>query len=165
MAEWLDERALVHVVASIVFVALHVVSGWVMFSVRGSRDRAKITRLLGMSSRSLMPASIALLVAALSGLTMGWIGGYAGTLWWWASVVMLIVVGGAMTPLAGTWMNNVRHAVGLRTQGDKKDAPDPVPATDEALALLLVSRRPELTALVGLGGLAVLVWLMSAKPF
>ena len=165
MTDWLDELALVHVLGAIAFVILHGVSGYVMFAVRRTRDRARITRLLGLSGRSLMPGFIALLVAALSGLAMGWVGGYAGSAWWWTSVVVFIAVTGAMTPLASGWLNAIRHAVGLRTQNDKKDAPDPIPATDEALALLLDSRRPEVVAIIGVGGLAVLYWLMSWKPF
>lgn len=165
MTDWIDELALVHLLASITFIVLHLVSGWAMFGVRATRDRERLARLLAISSRATGPAFIALLVSGISAIALGIVGGYVGRLWWWAAVVVLIAVGGAMTPFAGGWLNSVRHGLGLRTANDKKDAPDPVAVGDAELAAIIESGRPTLVAAIGLGGIVVLIWLMNAKPF
>lgn len=158
---------LVHIVAAFAFVMAHGVSALVAFQVRRERDRARIAALLELSSGSLMSAGVALLVILVAGIWAAIAGGhFGGGAWWaWASLAVFIVTAGLMTPLVGQWMNRVRHAVGLRTGGDKKTDPDPVPATDPELAAILASGRPGLAAAVGLGGLVVLVALMRFKPF
>jgi hypothetical protein len=62
-------------------------------------------------------------------------------------------------------MSRIRAALGQRTRGMKPTDPDPVPASDAELAVLLESRRPEALLLVGGGGFLVILWLMMFKPF
>jgi len=158
---------LVHIVAAFVFVMAHGVSASVAFRIRGETDRTRLAALLELSGGSLMTAFIALLVILVAGIWAAIVGGHfgGGKYWAWASLGVFIVTGGLMTPLASTWMNRVRHAAGVRTQGDKKTDPDPVPAGDAELAAILAAGRPHLIAAVGLVGLVVLVTLMRLKPF
>jgi len=158
---------LAHVIAAFIFALAHGVSALVSFRIRQETDRARIAALLDLSGGSLMLAGVALLVILVAGVLAAIVGGHfgGGRYWAWASLAVFIVVAGLMTPLVGTWMNRVRHAVGLRTQGDRKTDPDPVPAGDAELAAILAAGRPGLAAAVGLTGLVVLVVLMRFKPF
>lgn len=156
---------LVHVVAVLVFVAAHAVSAMAMFQVRSEPDRGKLEAILNRSGQSLMIAGIAILVVLVAGIILGFTGGFWGRLWIWASLVLLIVVGGVMTPLAGTPMSNVRRALGMQVGKPKPGDPPPVAASDAELAAARAALRPELVALIGLGGLAVITWLMYTKPF
>lgn len=152
---------LVHVIAAFGFAVSHGVSVYVAFGVRGRPEADRIRALLELSGRSIGGVYGSLLVLLVAGVA----GGHFGRGWIWASIVVLVLEMAAMYALASRYYARVREAVGLRTYGLPKDAPDPVPLAAGELAGLLDTRRPELIALVGFGGFLVLLWLMVVKPF
>lgn len=156
---------LAHVVSVIVTFTFHGASAVAMFRVRAERDRARLAALLELSGGSIMLASIFLLVAIVTGVVAAITGDHFSKTWPWASIVTLVVVIGAMTPLGGIPMNKVRIALGMRISMDKKDAPAREPGTDADLETAIGGLRPELLAAIGFGGIALLSWLMAAKPF
>jgi MFS family permease len=154
-----------HVVGAFMFVAGHGVSMAVAFRLRAERDASRMLALLDLSAWSLAMAGIGLLVILVSGIVSGIVGGYFGTAWIWIALVLLIVVGGLMTPIAGTYFSRVRLALGQRTRNLKATDPDPAPLPLEEVVALAQSRRPELSAAIGVGGFLVILWLMIFKPF
>ena len=154
-----------HVLAAFVFVAGHGVSIVAAFLVRRETNRARIGALMDMSAISVAVATIALIVLLLAGIVAGIVLGSWSRAWIWVSLVLLVVIGGAMTPLGIGHFNRIRLAIGQRTRDMKPDQPDPVPASDEALAAVLANRRPELLLVIGGGGFLVILWLMYFKPF
>jgi hypothetical protein len=58
----------------------------------------------------------------------------------------------------------LRQAVGLPPEPGGKQPPSE-PASPQEIARLVDALQPELLAAVGLGGLAVIIWLMRFKPF
>jgi hypothetical protein len=168
LAPWLPWINLVHVLAAFGFVLVHGVSGLLSLRIRGERDRDRIRTMTDLSGSFIGWGWITLVALALAGLLSGIVGGWwtSGRLWIWASAVVLVVVTGLMTPLGGRYMNEVRHAVGAATFDDmRKKREPPAPASDDDLALVLASPLPIIAAAIGLGGLAVLIWLMMMKPF
>ena len=167
LAPWLPWINLIHVLAAFAFVFVHGTSGLLAIRVRGERDRERIRTMTELSGSFIGWGWITLVVLALAGVVSGIVGGWwtSGRLWIWASVVVLVVVTGLMTPIGSAYMNTVRHAVGVATFDDlRKKREPPAPASDEELARVLASPRPMIVAAIGLGGLAVLVWLMMLKP-
>ena len=154
-----------HVVAVILGLGAHGASAFAMFRVRRETDRSRMAAILEVSSSSLMVASIGLLVAIVLGIVAAVMGGHFSKFWPWAAIIVLVVVIGLMTPLAGIPMSNLRRALGMAVQGDKKGDPPRMPASDDAIAAALAKIRPELPAGIGVAGVAVLTWLMEAKPF
>jgi uncharacterized membrane protein len=154
-----------HVLGAFMFVAGHGVSMFVAFQVRRESDRAKLTSLLDLSGWSLGVAGIGLLVLFVSGIVAGIVLNDWGELWLWVALVLFIVIGIVMTPVGGTYLRNLRLAIGQRPRNAKPGDPDPVPVTDAELAALQASRRPELLLLLGAGGFVVILWLMMFKPF
>ena len=154
-----------HIIAVILSLAAHGVSAFAMFRIRSERDPGRLTAILDLSAGSLMASSMGLLVAIALGIIAAVIGGHFSKFWPWASIIVVVVVIGAMTPLAGIPMNRVRKALGLRVQGDKPTDPPRQPAPAEELAAALAAIRPELPAVIGGGGIAILAWLMRVKPF
>jgi hypothetical protein len=163
MTQLLPWIVILHILGAFTFVLAHGVSAFVAFRIRSERDPARIASLLEFSSSSLGVMYSGFMVLLIAGIVAGLVEGWR--LWMWAAIVVLFAVAVAMYVLATQYYANVRRAVGLSASNDPKDAPPPVPANPEALAALLDTRRPEVIAAVGGAGLAVLVWLMVAKPF
>jgi hypothetical protein len=153
---------LIHVLAAPVFVIAHAVSAVAMFQVRGQSDRAVLTATLNRSSKAVIVAYIALLVA---GVIFGFVGSWWGSLWIWVSLVLLVVVGGAMTPFAAIPMSGVRAALGIQVRKPKPGEPPAAPKSDEELAGARAALRPELVLVIGLASLIAITWLMVTKPF
>jgi len=162
MHEWI---VFVHVLGAFLFAAGHGVSALVAFRLRSEREPSRIAALLEFSTYSMVPMLTGFLILLLAGIAAGFSGNFWGTWWIWISIVLLIVVGGAMSPLGSMHYNNVRHAFGLKGSYDKKDEPIPTPASAEEQERLLTSSRPWLLTALGGIGFAVIVYLMTFKPF
>ena len=155
----------VHVAAAFLFVLGHGASMWVSDQIKRERDPARIRVLLELSSRSLGLVYGSLLALLIAGITAGVMGGWFGQAWIWVAIIVLITIIVLMYVLASRYYGQVREAVGLRGYQTPKDAPDPTPVSADELAVLLDSRQPDVIALVGVGGLLILLWLMMFKPF
>ena len=71
-----------------------------------------------------------------------------------------------MSFMGRLYFEQVRHAMREATAEDQKkkiEAPPALPP--DQLAAVINSGRPMVLAVVGLGGLAVITWLMMFKPF
>ena len=154
-----------HVLGAFMFVAGHGVSMFVVFQVRREPDRTKLAALLDLSGWSLGVAGIGLLVLFVSGIVAGIVLGSWGRTWLWVALGLFVVIGILMTPVGGTYLRNLRLAIGQAPRGAKPGDPEPVPATDDELAALQATRRPEVLLLVGAGGFILILWLMMFKPF
>ena len=154
-----------HVAAVILSLGAHGASAFAMFRVRRETDRTRMAAILEVSSSSLAAAGIGLLVAIVLGIVAAVMGGQFSRFWPWAAIIVLVIVIGSMTPLAAIPMGNLRRALGLAVQGDKKGDAPRIPGTDEEVAAALGRIRPELPAAIGVTGVVVLTWLMEAKPF
>jgi hypothetical protein len=156
---------LVHVLAAFAFALAHGVSAFVSFAVRRERDPERIKALLELSSTAIGGLYASLVTLLVAGIAAGIMGSWFGRGWIWASLGILVVVVIAMYAMATRYYGEVRSAVGMAAYGDKKGAPPPAPVGPEQLAALLDTRRPEAIAAIGLGGFALVVWLMVIKPF
>jgi hypothetical protein len=159
---------LVHVLSVLAFVLLHGASAMVALRLRSEREPARIRALLELSTASLGGATAALLLILASGIVAGIVGGWwtSGRLWLWVSLALFVAVGVAMSIVAVPHLNAVRRAVGLPTRDDRPGEPmAAAEAGADELAALLMSRRPTVSATIGLGGLAVITWLMQFKPW
>lgn len=151
-----------HVFFVIIAFGAHGVSAFAIFRIRASSDRAELKTLLDLSQTSLVVAGISLLLAILLGIWAAIMGGHFSRSWPWVAIGVLVVVVLAMTPLAANPMRELRAALGLGT--DKSGAPL-VPGPDADIAAAEAKMQPELTMVLGIVGLALLVWLMEVKPF
>ena len=150
------------------FLLTHGLSGLIALKVRGERDRARIQTMVQLSSSFLVWGWLALAVLFVAGIAAGIAGGWwtSGRLWIWASLAVFLGVTILMTPVASSYMEGVRHAVGLPSIMDqRRKRPAPEPASDEDLERILASRKPIWAALIGAVGIVVLTWLMMSKPF
>jgi hypothetical protein len=162
MAEFYPWFVFTHLIGLVIFVACHGVSMFVAFRVRANRHaRPAVAAAMEASSAAIGPMYIGLLLLAVGGLGAAIAVDIWSQSWVVASIVVFIVVIGAMYMIATPYYRSVRVAAGVSIQGKPQEAP---PASDEELARLLDSRRPELLMAVGGVGLVVLLWLMVLKP-
>ncbi|MBI2762276.1 MAG: hypothetical protein HYX54_00745 [Chloroflexi bacterium] len=168
LTPWLPLLRLIHVLAAFGFVLVHGASAMVAFKLRGERDRTRIQALLELSNAFLNWMYVALLVLLVAGILSGIAGGHwtDGRYWLWASLGLLIAIIAAMYVFAAPHFEALRHALGMATFNDlQKKLTPPPPATDAELARLLESSKPMQAAVIGIGGIALVVALMMLKPF
>jgi hypothetical protein len=159
---------LLHILGVFGFLLAHGASVAVAFRLRSERDPTRIKALLELSNAYLNAMYGGLLVLLLFGILAGISGAFwtSGKLWIWAALVVLVGIVVGMYLVALPFFNNVRHAVGLATFDDvRKGLQPPEPTSASQLETLLASSAPMTTALIGLGGLAIIAWLMVLKPF
>jgi hypothetical protein len=156
---------LLHVLGVLGFVLAHGVSAAVLLRLRTERDPQALRALLDLSRRSLIVAGIGFLVWFLSGVLAGFSGNFwtNGTYWIWASLAVSIAITLVMTPMGRFYLARIRTALGV---DPKTGVTDPQIQVDSAaVEAAIASGRPGLLAALGIGGLAILAWLMIAKPF
>jgi hypothetical protein len=154
-----------HVFFVIVSFGAHGTSAFAMFEARRESDRSRLAAILGLSTASLGVAGVGLIVALLLGIVAAIMGGHFGRLWPWASIAVVIAAFVVMTPIGANPMSELRKALGMPVRGDKPGAPSRQPGTDAEIGAAQAKLRPELLAVLGIAAIAILVWLMEAKPF
>jgi hypothetical protein len=153
-----------HVSFILLFVLIHGASAVIAFQVRSERDPARVAALLDASRVAVNSwlMIVGLLGFVLTGIWLGFIGGFWGKGWLWASIVVLVLVAAGMTPMGAGRLRRARLAYGLETGRDK----EPRPAADlQAAEHELQSWNPMPLAVLGGVGLLVVLWLMIVKPF
>ena len=141
----------IHVAAVLGFVGIHSVSAAVSWRVQGESDRARLSTLLRLSEGTYpwMLGSLGLIV--LSGIALGILGGWWRHVWFWAALVLLVALSAGMGAV-GNQYRRLRAAVSA----------DPINEREVAAAEAAAHVR---LAVIGVAGLAILLWLMVFKPF
>jgi MFS family permease len=161
--EWYPWVVLAHVIGAFGFVLAHGVSAFVAFRLRSARSSEQVATLMDLSGSSLIVAYASLLIILVSGVAAGFMGDWWGRTWIWLSIGLLLAIATSMYLVGTKYYTQVRHAVGQPAPQDPKGTTFETLGPD-ALARLLDSRRPELLAAIGGGGLIVLIALMVLKP-
>lgn len=144
-----------HLLGVVIMAVAHGVSIFAAFRVRRETDPRIVTAILGMSKSAVMLLYVGMLLLAIGGFGAAWQSGVLLAPWAIASYVVLAVIIGLMYTVATGYYISLRA---LAT-GDGVAPVDPA-----ALQAALVSRRPELLAVVGTSGLLILLWLMVVRP-
>jgi len=151
-----------HIAGAFLFVMAHGVSAIVAFRLRAERDPGRMTALLDLSATSLGAMYVGLLTLLIAGIIAAINRNWFSFGWPWAAIIVLVVVAVAMYLLGSRYYAAIREALGLPTMNNKQ--PGPPRPTDEVVQML-ATNRPEQIAVVGFGGLLIILWLMILKPF
>ncbi len=155
-----------HLLSIFAFMLAHGASAVVMFKLRAERDPARLHALLDLSQSMGGAMALTAAVILLTGLIGGFIGNWWGQGWIWLSLALFLVISTVMALLGRPYLERVRTAIGIGSvEARRKKLPLPPALPPEQLPAVLASGRPELVAAVGLGGLALITWLMMYKPF
>jgi hypothetical protein len=158
----------VHIGALLGFVMAHGVSVGVLFALKRGGTLERIRTLLDLSVSSFTVVYVSLVILLLSGIVAGILHGLftSGRWWLWVSLALFLGIAIFMGYVRWVQMIAVRHTAGQQTPDDvKKGIPAPEPGDEAAIVAAVEKVRPWLVAVVGFGGLLVILALMMFKPF
>jgi uncharacterized membrane protein len=147
----------IHLAGVFGFLLAHGASVSALFRLRKVRDREKIRQLIQFSGSTVRFFYVSLLVLVVGGVGAGLQAHWFKQKWIWEAIVVLVVVTVLMFIVARPYYRRITEATELRPSGVPR-------VSDEDLALRLKSATPVVVALLGFGGLAVILWLMIFKP-
>jgi hypothetical protein len=154
-----DLWVFLHVLSVALFLLFHGVQVWALFTLEpGLPDREKVFDRAEQSRMVSTPMYVSLGGVVVFGVIAGLDGDWFSHGWWiWAAIGVLLATVGFMSAIAGPYMKRVRVATTRWADGS-------YPTTEEDLAALLRGPQVRLISIVGVAGLAILLWLMVYKP-
>lgn len=154
-----------HILAGSVYMLAHGTSAATSFRLKKEDSLERIRALLDLSQSTFGVMWISLLVLLLAGIALGFLGSWWGSGWSWVSLGLLIAMIVAMSAIASRQFHDVRKAAGLSYMQGSKELPAVEPAPMSEIQSLLSRGTPHLLTTIGVGGWAVILWLMVFKPF
>ena len=164
MYQWL---VFAHILGVFGFLLAHGTAAAVTFALRRQREVERVRVLLDLSRGVTMVANVSLLVLLAAGITAGFMGNWWGQGWIWASLGLFILIGVTMTLLGSRPLNRIRQLVhaGIPSRLEAIRHSPLDTSAEKQLAGLLDATHPWLLAMIGGGGLVLILWLMLFKPF
>ncbi len=149
---------LVHLTGVLVFVGAHGVSMFVMFRIRGERDRQRIAELITFSGTTTRPMYIGLAILTIGGVGAGLTLHLFSQWWLWIAIGILLITIGLMSGLAKPYFRRITASCEIRPSGVPR-------VSDEELEQLLRSGEATVISVIGIVGLLSILYLMLFKPF
>jgi uncharacterized membrane protein len=147
-----------HIAATIGFVGIHGASIFVLYAIRGERDRRRIENLLEFSAKTVTTMYLSLALVVWSGFWLGFeLDFWFRQGWYWWSLALLVATSLLMWFVAKPFGERVRAACEIRPSGVPR-------VSDEELGQILRSPRTHLITAIGVGGLGAILYLMVFKP-
>ncbi|MCA9867282.1 MAG: hypothetical protein KIS95_02070 [Anaerolineae bacterium] len=164
MYQWM---VYIHVLATFAFLLTHGVSSVVALRLRNQREPALARAWLELYASGSVYSVLygSLLALLVSGIISGFMGNWWGQGWIWLSLVLLIIVIVAMFLIGSRHYSRIRKALGMAYFDGRRGYPAGESASAEEIEALL-AKAPAITlAVIGFGGIAIILWLMMFKPF
>lgn len=147
-----------HLLGVLAFVGAHGVSMFVLYRIRGERDRATIASLIAFSGQTTRPMYVSLGVLVAGGIGVGLSLHLFSQGWLWISILLLVITIALMTVTAKPYFRRVTAACEMRPSGVPR-------VSDEELELILRSGLAHVVTATGVIGLLAILYLMLFKPF
>ena len=135
----------VHIASVLGLLLVHPVT--VAFHLKEERNDIRIRELLEVSERASILRWVFFGLTLATGVLLGFMGSFWGSLWIWAALVTFIAIAVVMNLYGGRTIDRI---------ADTRD--------DAEMERLLTRFSPWLLAVTGAGGLLVILFLMLFKP-
>jgi len=142
MYQWI---VFIHIASVLGLLIVHPVT--VAFHLKEERDDTRIRELLEVSEAASTLRWIFFGLTMATGVALGFMGGFWGTAWIWAALAIFVLIGVVMNVYGGRTIDKI---------ADTKD--------DAEMERLLARFQPMILAVVGVGGLLIVLYLMLFKP-
>ena len=159
MYEWV---VFLHVASVLAFMLAHGVHAAAMWAMRAEADPERSLAFFNDVPNVLM-LRVLLAAVVASGVTAGFLGSWWDNGWIWASLLVLTAIAIVMWRFAGGFYGLMQEAAERAVAARTGEPADPAPQ-----AAFDAARRGWHTvgvSAIGLGGLAIILWLMMFKPF
>ncbi|MEX1248050.1 MAG: DUF2269 family protein [Anaerolineales bacterium] len=156
----------IHVLAAFTFLLAHGASVFVSFRLKKEEEPERMKALMDVSASSWPTMMLSLLALLLAGLALGFMNMVYWSMGWiWTSLVLLLVITGWMFYLGGKQYHPLRKMLGMEylVQGKPQPVDKARPLTE--IKAHIAKTRPMEMLGIGLGGFAIILWLMFFKPF
>jgi hypothetical protein len=145
----------VHLGGLLLFVAGHGTSATAGLRLRNEREPVRMSALLDASAGARTATYAGMLLLAIGGFVDASLGHWWSAGWLRLSIVLFLAMAGLLVALAIPYYRRLRVAVQRGMQDGRDEDLDRLAASPVPLAILGI----------GVGGLAILLWLMVFKPF
>ncbi len=149
-----------HLLSILTFLAAHGITIGTVFKLRRENNPEENKTLLNLSRESLRLASVALITILITGITLGFLGGWWSQRWIWAALTTFIVGYALMSAFGTRSYDRARLNLGIKTFYNQKGKQ----AGQQTNTVLTPSNFMTLILLGG-SGLIFILWLMLFKPF
>ena len=158
MYQWL---LFLHVAAVLAFVLAHGVQVSIMIRQRSEPDPERNLALFEVLP-SVVPLRVLAAAIVISGVLLVAVLSIWTSVWIWLSLGLLIAIWIVMVRLGGGYYNQLEEAAtrAIESRGTAGES-----EAEAAFARARRSPHPVWLAIAGLGGLAVITWLMVFRPF
>ena len=149
-----------HVLSAMAYFLFHGAVASVTFAIRREPGPKRIEALSAVMVFAYAGAPIAGVVLVLSGILLGFMGRWWGDRWLWISLGLLLTIGVLMNRLGKAYLNEVYSRV-------RNPSAQPRPQAGRGIlgGMRAFFFHPMFFTVMGLIGLATVLWLMMFKPF
>jgi 4-hydroxybenzoate polyprenyltransferase len=134
-----------HIASVLGLLLVHPVT--IAFHLKEERNDTRIRELLEVSERASILRWVFFGLTLATGVVLGFMGSFWGSLWIWAALVTFVVIAVVMNLYGGRTIDRI---------ADTRD--------DAEMERLLTRFRPGILAVTGTGGLLLILYLMLFKP-
>jgi uncharacterized membrane protein len=156
----------IHILAGFTFLLGHGAAVFIAFQLKKEKDPERMKAMLDLSAASWPTMMISLLALLIAGLVLGFMNPLYWTQgWMWTSLVLLVGLTGWMFSLGSRTYHPLRKMLGMvwLVQGKPQPVEPQRPLAE--IEAHLAKTRPREVLIAGMGGFALILWLMVFKPF
>lgn len=156
----------IHILAAFFFLLGHGTSVFVSFQLKKEDDPQRMKALMDVSASSWPTMMLSLIVLLVAGIVLGFMNtAYWGMGWVWASLIILLGLTIWMFRQGQGTYHPLRKMLGMEYLIQGKPQPVEKQRPLAEIKAHIAKTRPKEMLVIGMGGFAVILWLMLFKPF
>jgi uncharacterized membrane protein len=150
-----------HVFGAILFFMGHGATALAMFDIQKTRDPERILALMGLRSTQMWSFASGGLLLVITSIWLGFLGEWWRSGWIWASILLYIIIMIFMSQWGRAYYDSIEMVLDPEGERAKKAKSVETRSLDEIIS----GGKTGLLTWIGIGGTAIILWLMYFKPF
>ncbi|MEX2143149.1 MAG: hypothetical protein WD740_01020 [Anaerolineales bacterium] len=155
----------IHVLAGFSFLLGHGGSMFVAFQLKKEKEPERMKAMLDISAAAWPTMMLSLVALLLAGIGLAFLTSAWGRGWVWASLVLLLALTIWMFLQGSGVYHPLRKMLGMEWMIQGKPQPVEKARPLAEIQAHIAKTRPRETLIIGMGGFALILWLMMSKPF